>query len=43
MALSIAALAADGATEIVDADCADVSFPEFYQLLESVLDKGSLS
>jgi 3-phosphoshikimate 1-carboxyvinyltransferase len=42
MALSIAALAADGPTEILDADCADVSFPEFYQLLESVLDKGSL-
>jgi 3-phosphoshikimate 1-carboxyvinyltransferase len=43
MALAIAALAADGPTEIVDADCADVSFPEFFHLLESVLDKGSLN
>lgn len=33
MALAIAALGADGATEIADAECASVSFPEFYELL----------
>jgi 5-enolpyruvylshikimate-3-phosphate synthase len=34
MALSIAALTAEGATEIDDAQCASVSFPEFYAFLE---------
>ncbi len=33
MALSVAALAADGATEIEGSDCVAVSFPEFYALL----------
>jgi len=33
MALAIAALGATGATEIADAECASVSFPEFYELL----------
>jgi 5-enolpyruvylshikimate-3-phosphate synthase len=33
MALAIAALGAQGATEIADAECASVSFPEFYGLL----------
>lgn len=33
MAFSIAGLIAEGTTEIVDADCAAVSFPEFYDLL----------
>ena len=33
MALAIAALGAQGATEIADAECASVSFPEFYELL----------
>ncbi|MEJ5227020.1 3-phosphoshikimate 1-carboxyvinyltransferase [Thermodesulfovibrio sp.] len=34
MALSIAALIADGETKIKDAECVDISFPEFYNLLE---------
>jgi 5-enolpyruvylshikimate-3-phosphate synthase len=33
MALSVAALAAEGETELEDAACAAVSFPEFYELL----------
>jgi len=33
MALAIAALGANGATEIEDAECACVSFPEFYEVL----------
>lgn len=33
MALSVAALAAEGETELEDAGCVAVSFPEFYQLL----------
>ncbi|HXF41774.1 MAG TPA: 3-phosphoshikimate 1-carboxyvinyltransferase [Blastocatellia bacterium] len=31
MAFAIAALMAEGTTEIADADCASVSFPEFYE------------
>jgi 3-phosphoshikimate 1-carboxyvinyltransferase len=34
MALSVAALAAEGATEIEGAECVAVSFPGFYALLE---------
>jgi 3-phosphoshikimate 1-carboxyvinyltransferase len=34
MALSVAALAAEGATEIEGAECVAVSFPGFYDLLE---------
>ncbi len=34
MALAVAALAAEGSTEIEDAECATVSFPEFYDVLE---------
>jgi 3-phosphoshikimate 1-carboxyvinyltransferase len=34
MALAVAALAAEGETEIEGAECACVSFPEFYGLLE---------
>jgi 3-phosphoshikimate 1-carboxyvinyltransferase len=34
MALAVAALGATGPTEIEDAECASVSFPEFYDLLE---------
>jgi 3-phosphoshikimate 1-carboxyvinyltransferase len=34
MAFAIAGLMAEGSTEIIDADCAAVSFPEFYQSLE---------
>jgi 3-phosphoshikimate 1-carboxyvinyltransferase len=33
MAFAVAALAARGPTEIEDAECASVSFPEFYDLL----------
>lgn len=36
MAFSIAGLIADGVTEIVGADCASVSFPEFYESLAMV-------
>lgn len=36
MAFAVAALFAKGATEIADAECAAVSFPEFFQTLESV-------
>lgn len=42
MAFSIAALIADGTTEIVEADCAAVSFPEFYGLLESLTGEGHI-
>jgi 3-phosphoshikimate 1-carboxyvinyltransferase len=34
MALAVAALAASGETSIEDAECADVSFPGFFDLLE---------
>jgi 3-phosphoshikimate 1-carboxyvinyltransferase len=34
MALAVSALAADGETRIEDAACVDVSFPEFFGLLE---------
>ena len=33
MAFAIAGLIAEGSTEIIDADCASVSFPEFYESL----------
>jgi 3-phosphoshikimate 1-carboxyvinyltransferase len=36
MAFSIAGLIAEGTTEIVDADCAAVSFPEFYDSLNTL-------
>lgn len=36
MALSIAALGADGDTTIRDADCVGVSFPDFYDALENL-------
>ena len=39
MTFAIAALLADGETEISDADCVSVSFPEFFDLLESVADR----
>jgi 3-phosphoshikimate 1-carboxyvinyltransferase len=39
MAFTIAALIADGASEIAGAECVSVSFPEFYELLESVLER----
>ena len=34
MALAVAALGAEGETSIEDAECADVSFPGFFDLLE---------
>jgi len=34
MALAVAALSADGETEIEDAECAAVSFPGFYDVLQ---------
>jgi 3-phosphoshikimate 1-carboxyvinyltransferase len=40
MALAVAALAADGPTEIEGGDCATVSFPEFYILLEQGAVRG---
>lgn len=36
MAFSVAAMIADGETEIVGAECVAISFPEFFTLLESV-------
>jgi 3-phosphoshikimate 1-carboxyvinyltransferase len=43
MAFAIAGLMAEGVTEIVDADCAAVSFPEFYNILESLAGEGRIS
>ncbi len=37
MAFSVAGLLADGETEINGAECADVSFPRFFEELESVI------
>src|SRR5262249_5723712 len=42
MAFSIAGLIASGATDITDADCAGVSFPEFYDLLQTVAGPGAI-
>lgn len=36
MAFSVAGLASDGETQIVDSQCMDVSYPEFYATLNSV-------
>lgn len=36
MSLSIAGLLADGETKIVDADSVDISFPEFYSIMENL-------
>jgi 5-enolpyruvylshikimate-3-phosphate synthase len=33
MAMAVAALSASGDTDIEDAECASVSFPEFYDIL----------
>jgi 3-phosphoshikimate 1-carboxyvinyltransferase len=38
MAFTIAGLLAEGETEISDSDCVAVSFPEFFELLESVVE-----
>jgi 3-phosphoshikimate 1-carboxyvinyltransferase len=39
MAFTVAALLAEGETEIEDADCVAVSFPEFFELLDSVIER----
>ena len=36
MTFAIAALAADGETEILDADCVDISYPSFYEELKKL-------
>lgn len=36
MSFAIAGLAADGITEIVDADCVNISYPEFYDDIEKL-------
>jgi 3-phosphoshikimate 1-carboxyvinyltransferase len=43
MAFAMAGLMAEGRTEIVDADCAAVSFPEFFDILASLTDEGRVS
>jgi len=42
MAFTIAGLMAEGTTEIIGADCAAVSFPEFYELIAAVTQEGTL-
>lgn len=37
MAFSVAGLAASGSTEIVDSECVAVSFPEFYDVLKTLV------
>jgi 3-phosphoshikimate 1-carboxyvinyltransferase len=39
MAFAVAALVAEGETEIEGAECVAVSFPEFFELLESVVER----
>ena len=39
MAFSVAALIADGPTEIMDSECVDVSFPEFFSGLDSLTER----
>ena len=39
MAFTIAALLAEGESELDDADCVQISFPEFFELLESVVER----
>ncbi|HKP46179.1 MAG TPA: 3-phosphoshikimate 1-carboxyvinyltransferase, partial [Pyrinomonadaceae bacterium] len=39
MAFSIAALIADGESEIVDSDCVSISFPGFFEVLETVVER----
>jgi 3-phosphoshikimate 1-carboxyvinyltransferase len=39
MSFTIAGLIAEGETEIIDADCVSISFPEFFNLLESVIER----
>lgn len=37
MSFAVAALLAEGETEIIDAECVAVSFPEFFRLLEQIV------
>jgi 3-phosphoshikimate 1-carboxyvinyltransferase len=39
MAFTVAALLAEGETEITDSECVAVSFPEFFELLDSVVER----
>ena len=39
MAFAVAGLLAEGETEIIDPACVAVSFPEFFELLESVVER----
>lgn len=39
MAFTVASLLAEGESEIVDAECARVSFPEFFEMLESIVER----
>jgi 3-phosphoshikimate 1-carboxyvinyltransferase len=39
MAFSVAALLADGPTEIMDSECVGVSFPEFFSLLDTLAER----
>ena len=42
MAFAVAGLLAEGTTEILDSDCASVSFPEFYKALASLAGPGAV-
>jgi 3-phosphoshikimate 1-carboxyvinyltransferase len=39
MAIAIAALGADGESTILDADCAAISFPEFFPTLDRLVER----
>ncbi len=39
MGFAVAALVAEGETEIIGEECVDISFPEFFQLLEMVVER----
>jgi 3-phosphoshikimate 1-carboxyvinyltransferase len=39
MAFAVAALIAEGASEITGEECVEISFPEFFQLLETVVER----
>jgi 3-phosphoshikimate 1-carboxyvinyltransferase len=39
MAFTVAGLIAEGETEITDSECVAVSFPEFFDLLDSVVER----
>ena len=39
MAFAIAALLAEGESEIDETDCVAVSFPEFFKILEEIVER----